>query len=256
MSISNSMSTDVWQDAAAGLAGPADPSTTLPQRIAQRVAELIEAGALEPGARLPSEHELARLFGVSRLAIREAAHRLEARGLVVVRRGSGSFVAAPPATAATEVAQAPLGMIDVEELADVRMLLEPAAADWAARRADRTSVAVLLRLAEQFESAAADPERRLDLLAASDMELHLEIAHAADNVLLGQFIEQLHGLYRLQLEWSLRRPGRPEESAVEHKRLVDAIAGGDPAAAREAMAAHLKAAAASFRLAAHENAVD
>lgn len=256
MSISKSMSTELWQDAAGGLAATADPAATLPERIEQRIGALIESRTLEPGARLPSERELARLFGVSRLAVREAAHRLEARGLVVVRRGSGSFVAAPTAPAEADDLQAPIGAVDVDELADVRLLLEPAAADWAARRADRTSVAVLLRIADQFEAAVADPEPRLDLLAASDMELHLEIAHAADNALLVRFVEQLHGLYRLLLEWSLRRPGRLEETAAEHRLLVDAIAAGDPAAAREAMAAHLRAAAASFRLATNDTAAD
>lgn len=245
----------MWQEAATGLATTAAPSATLPERIAERISELIESGRLGPGMRLPSERELARLFGVSRLVVREAAHRLEARGLLVVRRGSGSFVARLP-VAEPDGPHAPVGRIGVDDLAEVRMLLEPAAADWAARRAESTSVAVMLRIAEQFEVAVCDPRPRFDLLAASDMELHLEIAHGADNALLDQLVEQLHRSYRLQLEWSLRRPGRLEETAVEHRRLVDAIAAHDPAAAREAMTVHLREAAASFRFAAIENALD
>jgi GntR family transcriptional repressor for pyruvate dehydrogenase complex len=256
MSTSPSPSSDAWLEAADVHSAGDHAGATLPERIERKIADLIERGALVPGARLPSERELARIFGVSRLAVREAAHRLEARGLVVVRRGSGSFVAAPAAAAEPADAQAPVGTIDVDELADVRMLLEPAAADWAARRADRSSVALLLRIAEEFEVAVLDPDPRFDLLAGSDMELHLEIAHAAENALLAQLVEQLHGAYRVQLEWSLRRPGRLEQTAAEHRRLVDAIAAGDPAAAREAMTAHLTAAAASFRLAAREPALD
>ncbi|HET8607356.1 MAG TPA: FCD domain-containing protein [Gaiellaceae bacterium] len=255
MSISNSASSEAWLDAG-DLRAVEDATATLPERIERRIGELIEAGTLAAGARLPSERELARIFGVSRLAVREAAHRLEARGLVVVRRGSGSFVAAPAAGAEPAEAQAPLAGANGDELADVRLLLEPAAADWAARRAERSSVAVLLRIAEQFEAAVDEPDPRFDLLAASDMELHLEIAHAADNALLARLIEELHGIYRLQLEWSLRRPGRLEETAAEHRRLVDAIAAGDPAGARDAMTAHLNAAAASFRLAPRSPSLD
>lgn len=234
-----------------------DDGETLPEQIAARVAELIAAGTLAPGSRLPSERELARIFGVSRLAVREAAHRLEARGLVVVRRGAGSFVAAAPPAAADAPEPVP-AHADVEELAEVRMLLEPAAADWAARRGDRSAVAVLLRIAEQFEAAVEASEPRFDLLAEADVRLHLEIAHCADNRLLVQLIERLLDLNRLSLAWSLRRPGRLEQTAAEHRLLVDAIAAGDPAAARDAMAAHLAAAAASYRAitAAERGAVD
>ena len=236
--------------------GAADARATLPERIEARITELIEDGSLAAGARLPSERDLTRLFDVSRLTVREAVQRLEARGLVVVRRGAGSFVAGPVAHA-EPVDPQPHPAFDVDELSDVRMLLEPAAADWAARRADRSSVAILVRIAEQFEEAVGAAGPRFDLLAASDMALHLEIAHTADNALLVQLIEQLHEIYRLQLEWSLRRPGRLEETAVEHRRLVNAIAAGDPAAAHDAMTAHLAAAAASFRaLAAAEATLD
>jgi GntR family transcriptional repressor for pyruvate dehydrogenase complex len=138
--------------------------------------------------------------------------------------------------------------VDVEELADVRLLLEPAAADWAARRADRASLAVLQRIAAQFEAAAHEPEPRFDLLGATDMELHLELARVADNSLLVRLIEQLHGLYRTRIEWSLRRPGRLQETTAEHRRLVEAVVAGSPEEARAAMEAHLEAAAASFRL--------
>jgi GntR family transcriptional repressor for pyruvate dehydrogenase complex len=239
---------ETWLAAAPRVQRRADEAAeTLPAQIEARIAELVELGTLSPGSRLPSERELARIFGVSRLAVREAANRLAARGLVVVRRGAGSFVASRTAADSQPVEARLQGGANLDELADVRMLLEPAAADWAARRAGRTSLAILLRIVERFEEAAASAEPRFDLLAASDIDLHLEIAHAADNALLAQLIEQLQGLYRRQLEWSLHRPGRLEETAVEHRRLVDAIAAGDPAAARDAMAAHLTAAASSFR---------
>jgi GntR family transcriptional repressor for pyruvate dehydrogenase complex len=254
MSISKSITSEPWLDLRDLRAD--DPGATLPERIARVIAELIESGRLAPGARLPSERELAQVFGVSRLAVREAAHRLEARGLVVVRRGSGSFVATEIVAADSLDALVPAGTVDLDELADVRMLLEPACADWAARRADRSSVAVLQRLALRFEEAAAQAAPRFELIAAADMELHLGIAQAAENELLAQLVEQLHGVYRLQLEWSLRRPGRLEETLLEHRRIVEAIGAGEPAPARAAMEEHLAAAAASFRLASRDATLD
>jgi GntR family transcriptional repressor for pyruvate dehydrogenase complex len=244
MSISNP-TPEEWLDVAAVRDGD-DGASTLPVRIERGITVLIERGSLRAGGRLPSERELARIFGVSRLAVREAAHRLEARGLVVVRRGAGSFVASSAVEAKlADVPPPPAG--DVDELSDVRLLLEPAAADWAARRAGRSSKALLVRIARGFEKMAGEPEPRFNLLAAADIELHVEIAQAADNATLAQLIEQLCETHRVRLEWGLRRPARLAQTAVEHRRLVDAIVVGDPAAARDAMIVHLKAAAASLR---------
>ena len=234
---------DLW----AGAGPLAETGATLPERIAAHVEGLIVTGRLAPGDRLPSERDFAQIFGVSRLSVREAVHRLEALEFVVVRRGAGAFVARRAATPSLQP-EAPLpSAVDVEELFEVRRLLEPAAAEWAALRADRSALAALQRIREQFEAAAAAPERRFDLLAVYDAQLHLEIAHCADNALLGRLVERLQDIHRLQLEWSLRRPGRVEETVAEHSRVVDAIAGGEPQAARDAMRAHVAAAAASFQ---------
>lgn len=228
----------------------AEQGETLPEQIAGRIEGLICSGRLSPGDRLPSERELARVFGVNRLAVREASQRLEALGLVVVRRGAGAFVARPSA-AESEPPEAPLPKrVDIEELFEVRRLIEPAAAEYAARRADRSALASVLRAAEQFEANACMPDKRFDVIAASDVQLHLDIAYCSDNAVLGRMVERLQDLHLAQLNWSLRRLGRLEETVIEHRLLVDAIAARQPDAAREAMLAHLAAAATSFRVSA------
>src|SRR5205823_2662629 len=100
-----------------------DAAETLPAQIEARIAELVELGTFSPGSRLPSERELARIFGVSRLAVREAASRLAARGLVVVRRGAGSFVAIRTAPDSAPAEARLAGGANLDELTDVRMLL-------------------------------------------------------------------------------------------------------------------------------------
>lgn len=210
---------------------------------------MIEAGnPIGPGTRLPSERELAQIFGVSRLSVREAVHRLEALDLVVVRRGSGTFVARDTARRDNDPAEAALPKsINVEELFEVRRLLEPAAAEWAAVRADRRAALQLQRLTERFESVADDPDRGFEQLVNADIELHVEIARCADNVLLSRLLERLYDLNRAQLEYSLRRAGRAAETTTEHRRIVEAIAEKDASGARDAMLAHLAAAESSIR---------
>lgn len=233
-----------------------DGGSTLPERIAQRIEDLIRSGSVAPGDRLPSERELARILAVNRLAVREAAHRLEAHGLVVVRRGVGAFVASTPPRG-PKAADGPLpNGISIDVLFETRRLLELPAAEWAASRADRVAVSLLFRVAESFEEAAAEASPRYDLLASTDIRLHLEIAEAADNPLLVRLLERLHDLDHPRLEWSLARTGRAAETAREHRAILNAIAARKPMAARDAMLAHLAAAMASFRVAEESTALD
>jgi GntR family transcriptional repressor for pyruvate dehydrogenase complex len=239
---------DSWSSLGPAAGDWAVPGESLPEQIARRIEDLISAGSpIEPGTRLPSERELAQIFGVSRLSVREAVHRLEALDLVVVRRGAGTFVAQGASATAGKPAETPLPKsTNVEEIFEIRRLLEPAAARWAALRADRHALIPLQRLTEQFEAAAA-ARRGIEQLVIYDVALHVEIARCAENVLLSRLLEGLYDLNRAQLEYSLRREGRAANTAVEHRRIVDAIAAGDADAAHDAMLAHLSAAEASMR---------
>jgi GntR family histidine utilization transcriptional repressor len=62
-------------------------------RVKQFVTEQIAAGSLKPGARVPSEHELVREFGLARMTINRALRELAAEGVLIRVAGSGTFVA-------------------------------------------------------------------------------------------------------------------------------------------------------------------
>src|SRR6201994_2961465 len=74
-----------------------EPGTTVHAQIEDWLAGEIAVGALVPGDRLPTEHDLAAWFGVSRMTLRHALAELARRGLVTrtVGRHGGTFVAAP-----------------------------------------------------------------------------------------------------------------------------------------------------------------
>ncbi|HJY71873.1 MAG TPA: GntR family transcriptional regulator, partial [Streptosporangiaceae bacterium] len=73
------------------------PGITLYGQIEDWLAGEIATGALVPGDRLPTEHDLAEWFGVSRMTLRHALAELARRGLVTrtVGRGGGTFIAEP-----------------------------------------------------------------------------------------------------------------------------------------------------------------
>ena len=70
-----------------------DGARPMYDQVAADIAADIASGALAPGARLPTEVELAAQYQVSRVTIRRAVKELSGRGLVVVSHGRGTFVA-------------------------------------------------------------------------------------------------------------------------------------------------------------------
>lgn len=71
-------------------------STPAYRQLRNWIADAIRAGTAKPGTPLPSERELADRLDISRVTVRKALDELVADGLVMRRRGSGSYVAEPP----------------------------------------------------------------------------------------------------------------------------------------------------------------
>src|SRR5580704_4991990 len=69
--------------------------TLLYARVETVLASEITDGDLKTGDQLPTEDSLIARFGVSRITVRRAIQNLVSRGLVEIRRGKGTFVAAP-----------------------------------------------------------------------------------------------------------------------------------------------------------------
>lgn len=75
-----------------------DPARPLYQQLADELEGAIRAGRYAPGARIPSEHELADQHGIGRPTVRQATDTLIARGVLIRRRGSGTYVRGVPAS--------------------------------------------------------------------------------------------------------------------------------------------------------------
>ena len=136
---------------------PVFGQSTLYQRIADHVRELIETEQLRPGERLPAERELAQMLGVSRVPIRESMRALAAQGLIEIRRGQGMFVVSRDVEATIDQLASVLlkQRAAFEELFAVRRLLEPAAAEWAAIRGDLDDFARLERIVSGMDDATS-----------------------------------------------------------------------------------------------------
>ena len=207
-------------------------STKATQAVEAQLIELIRAGTVAVGQKLPAEIELARSLGVSRPVVREALGSLKAVGLVAARSGSGTFVIAkePPSS--------PLLLSNhytSDELHEVRAELEIPGAGFAARRRTRRQLTVLKKIVAL--------QRRCDDLvewARLDVDFHVALATATQNPVQLHLVQSLRELQDEQSRAVLRVEGRTARATREHEAILDAVAAQDEDGARQAMSYHLE----------------
>ena len=125
----------------------------LGEQIEDELMKYILEEPVEIGQKIPNEFELAEMFGVGRSTIREAVKGLVSKGILEVRRGSGTFVVS---TSSAE--EDPLGISKLHdkyklalELCDVRLMMEPEIAARAAENADEEDLKQLKLLCDVTE---------------------------------------------------------------------------------------------------------
>lgn len=209
--------------------------------IATRILDVIDLEKLRPGDRLPPERELAAKLGVGRPSLREALGALKAQGRVEVRHGAGVFVADPETTRSLRAALY-TEEIDIEELFDMREVLELPAAAWAAKNQDTVKLKAVVEAYEILTAESLKPHVDWRHLQALDAAFHQRIVEAAGNRFLARTQGVLQEILSRGMETTLRVPGRPEQSRLDHRRILDAILAGDPAAARRAARVHVRGA--------------
>ena len=197
------------------------------QGIVDEVFELIRADIMSlripPDTRI-SIDDLARKLGVSQTPIREALSRLEATGLVTKRHLFG-YCCAPQ-----------LNRRQLDELYEMRLLLEPFAARCAAERMSDAQLAGVRRLATAMEPG--ESRRSYDRFAVQDSDLHDLIATGSGNLLVREALARLNThlhIFRLRFHSEVTR-----EASAEHARLVEALASRNAAEAEAAMRAHIE----------------
>jgi DNA-binding GntR family transcriptional regulator len=211
------------------------PLLVVPQRqilsdgVYETVKELVMDHGLEPGARV-SIDDLARRLSVSQTPVREALARLESDGLVVKEPLRG-YRTAPLLDSAA-----------LEQLYEVRLLLEPRGARRTAKLATDAQIATLVQANDAMRRAMrgaskAHSYREYRAFATEDARFHDTIAAASGNEFLRETLARLRAhlhLYRLYFHG-----GIAGETLPEHIDVLTALQARKPAAAEAAMAEHV-----------------
>jgi GntR family transcriptional regulator, transcriptional repressor for pyruvate dehydrogenase complex len=214
----------------------------LVDEIVQTLASSIQAGQLQPGAKLPTESEIMDRFDVSRTVVREALSKLQASGRVETRHGIGTFVLAPQETGNFKIMAEDFATVaDVISVLELRISLETEAAGLAAQRRTAENLAAMESALQAFQDSIS---RDSDAVPP-DFQFHMEVARSTGNRHFADLMTYLGTMIipRTRVNTALNAPeGRLnylQRVHSEHESIYNAIRDQDAEAARAAMRTHL-----------------
>lgn len=227
---------------------------TMHGQVVQAIGLDVVTGRFAPGTPLPTEPALCEELGVSRGALREAVKALAAKGLVELRPRTGTRVRP----------QAEWNLLDpdvlmwlreadrdalVGHLTEVRELIEPGAAGYAAVRATKLERADLSSAYEAMEGAADDLESRR--FNHADVAFHQVLLRLSHNPLLAALNRPFELALHTTFEMTVCAPGAINQTLPLHRQVLEAILAGDAEGAQSAMRRLIKASAADFEIVRH-----
>ncbi|MEV6367922.1 FadR family transcriptional regulator [Micromonospora musae] len=203
-----------------------------------KIKQMIIAGELRPGDRLPREPDLAERLGLSRNSLREAVKALSLIRVLDVRQGDGTYVTSlDPAL----LLDALSFVVDfhrddtVLEFLEVRRILEPGATALAAQRATAEDISALRGV---LDGLGDDPT--IDELVANDLEFHRLISVCAGNNVLTSLLDSLSGPTTRARVWrGLTQEGAVARTREQHAAILDAVASGQADLARSWATVHV-----------------
>ena len=210
---------------------------TVAQSIVEQVKELVLEGRLNPGQKLPSERELAEQLGVGRSSVREATSAMLAMGIIEIRPGEGAYVRPDFPQSMLDSVEWSAFMLNQYpiDLFEARVAIETSTARLAASRATDEDKERLYQIVEQM-ARAATLEKFVDL----DIEFHLSLARASQNLVMHDILYGLHNLMRSSMLRVLESTDRRELALEQHRSLCAAVGQGAAKEAEQIMRTHLR----------------
>ncbi len=207
----------------------------LGRRVEDALLDYILQEPIEIGQKIPNEYELAEKFGVGRSTVREAVKGLVSKGILEVRRGSGTFV-----VSTSSLEEDPLGLSRFPdkyklalELFDVRLMIEPEIAVLACENATEEELDQLQKLCAEVEELCRSGEDH----TAKDVEFHTCIARCSKNRVVELLVPVINSA--VVTFANLTQRSLKEETIITHREILDSILRKDAVGARCAMVMHL-----------------
>lgn len=192
------------------------------------IREGIISGRYPQGSHITAQ-QLAEASGLSRTPVREAMRRLGAEGLVELIPNRGAFVSSWTRT-------------EIEQIYELRILLEAFGAQVAAERASDEQIDHLRALADELADAVNRDAIDHDAIAQINSRFHRAVLEAGGNTRLRELIGSLTEMPLVLVTFRNYSQDELRRSAIQHSELVDAITARDGAWAHAVMTAHIRSA--------------
>ena len=206
--------------------------TSISDQVSMQIKQLILDKDWKPGERIPSETELAELFGVSRVSVREALLKLNAIGLLESRFSGGNYVREVGADIYLNaiIPAAYVSSNSLLELLEFRQVMEAKQAGLAARKAKPEDVARLEEIHKDMVKNAGNLE--------ADLRFHIELARITQNSLLVACMELIRDVLGENMQKLVAQRGY-ESGINDHRQILAAIRENDERRAIQVMDDHV-----------------
>jgi len=212
--------------------------TTVTEEVLERVKELITSGKVKTGEQLPSETQLSAMLETSRNTVREVLITLQAQGYVEIKRGKGVFV--------VDRSKYYVSMFmnwfkenepHIQQLLEVREILEPSAAKLAAQRITNEEIQALDLIHQDFVRAVRNGN--IEDMALHDQKFHQHIIKASRNEMLDFFYTSMSPSLHGYLKKVFSAPAKPIPAIEVHNKILQALKSNDEEMAYKLMADHI-----------------
>ena len=210
--------------------------TSISDQVSMQIKQLILDKDWKPGERIPSETELAELFGVSRVSVREALLKLTAIGLLESRFSGGIYVREVGADIYLNaiIPAAYVSSNSLLELLEFRQVMEAKQAGLAARKAKPEDVARLEEIHKDMVKNAGN----LEAFSEADLRFHIELARITQNSLLVACMELIRDVLGENMQKLVAQRGY-ESGINDHRQILAAIRENDERRAIQVMDDHV-----------------
>jgi len=204
--------------------------------VFEQMKEHIISGEWAPGTKIPGELELVDLFKVSRVSVREAIHRLVGMGVLVIKRGEGTFVSEliPSDYFDTLLPILAIERTNVLEMLEFRNIIEVESARLASKRADEQDIQRMANIILKMEESQGDKQ----LFSTQDLSFHYALAIATHNNVIIKVNAILSDMLEKTMEEIVGLTGY-EGGIYYHKKILEAIKNKDEKLSAELMKEHI-----------------
>jgi GntR family transcriptional regulator, transcriptional repressor for pyruvate dehydrogenase complex len=206
------------------------------EQVFEQLKQQMLLGEWKQGDKIPSENELAALFGVSRVTVRQALQKLTVLGLIETKLGEGSFVkeVKPGMYMNNLIPMAYLGSKSLLDILEFRQAIEVKTAELATKRATDEDIKELEKIFERMIKHKDNGKR----FSEADLDFHLKLAEMTKNSLIIETHNIIKEILSVAMQSIVDQLGNVR-GLHYHKMLLEAIKEHDYQKTKKIMAQHV-----------------